>query len=147
MIPRDDVIRYLEAVHDHTVLKTLDMRIERYDPDETVVTTEVSERLYQPAGVVHGGVYVLMAESAASTAAALSVDLAHNTVFGMSIDANHIRPVSRGRLRAVARPFHKGRTTMVYGIEVRDEQDRLVSVARCTVAVRPRRQDPPDVDT
>ncbi len=139
MVVREKVIQYLEAVHDHTVLATLGIRVERYDPDETVVSTEVNERLFQPAGVVHGGVYVLMAESAASTAAALSVDVTRYQVFGMAIDANHLRPVSQGTLRAVSHPFHKGKTTMVYGVEVRDEQDRLVSVARCTVAVRPRR--------
>ena len=138
MVSREDVIRYLEAVHEHTVLHTLGMRVERYDPDEVVVATDVDARLYQPTGVVHGGVYVLMAESAASTAAALSVDVTRFSVFGMEINANHLRPVTAGTLRAVARPVHKGRTTMVFSIEVRDDQERLVSVSRCTVAVRPR---------
>ncbi len=140
MVSREDVVRYLDAVHDETVLKTLGIRIESYDPDELVVATEVDRRLYQPAGIVHGGVYVLMAESAASTAAALSVDIARYTVSGMEINANHLRPVTGGTLRATARPLHKGRTTMVYGIEIRDDRDRLVSVSRCTIAVRPRGQ-------
>jgi len=138
MIPHEAVVQHLKSVYKNTVMHTLGMRFESYDPDAVVVVVDVSERLYQPAGIVHGGVYVLMAESAASTAAALSVDMSRYSVAGMEINANHLRPVTSGTLRATATRIHKGKTTMVYSIDIRDEQERLISVSRCTVAIRPR---------
>ena len=120
-----------------TVMDTLGLRVNSYDPDRVIVATDVSDRLFQPFGVVHGGIYVLMAETAASVAASVSVDLSKEIPLGMEINANHLRPVSRGTLRAIASPIHRGRTSHVYGIEVVDENDKLVSISRCTIAIRP----------
>ncbi len=128
---------WLRDRYPHTVLQTLGMHVESYDADRVVVSVEVSERLFQPMGIVHGGIYVLMAETAASIAAAMSIDPLREVVMGMEINANHLRPVSEGRLRAVSSPLHKGRTTMVYHIDILDQKDRRVAVSRCTMARRP----------
>jgi 1,4-dihydroxy-2-naphthoyl-CoA hydrolase len=129
----------IDAVHADTVLGALGMRFTKLDKDETTVEVDVGKHLFQHAGIVHGGVYVLLAESAASTAAALAVDILTHRVTGMEINANHLLPVTDGSLRATAHPLHRGKTTHVYGIEVRDDKDRLVSIVRCTVAIRPIR--------
>ena len=137
MLSREQLIEYIQATHERTVLHTLGMRIESFDPAAVVVAADVDERLFQPAGIVHGGVYVLMAESAASTAAALTVDMSRFNVSGMEINANHLRPVTGGTLRATSRLVHRGRSTLVYSIDVTDGEGRLVCVSRCTIAVRP----------
>lgn len=133
---REDVIEYIRHRDPHTVLATLGVEITRFDPDCTVAEVEVSERLFQHAGIVHGGVYVLLAESAASTAAALTVDVTRFRVAGQEISASHVRATTAGRLRAEARPLHKGRTALVYAIDVTND-GKLVSTCRCTIAVRP----------
>ncbi|MCA9523603.1 MAG: PaaI family thioesterase [Myxococcales bacterium] len=120
-----------------TVEQTLGLEYESLDKDHVVIATDVTPRLFQPFGVVHGGVYVLMCESAASVAASLSIDLARELAMGMEINANHLRPARAGRLRASARPIHRGRSTHVYHCEVHND-DALVCVSRCTVAIRPR---------
>jgi 1,4-dihydroxy-2-naphthoyl-CoA hydrolase len=126
----------IDAVHEDTVLGALGMRFTNLDKDEVTVEVDVGKHLFQHAGIVHGGVYVLLAESAASTAAALAVDILANRVTGMEINANHLLPVTEGALKATARPIHRGKTTHVYGIEVRDDKERLISIVRCTVAIR-----------
>jgi len=130
---------YIDEVHADTVLGALGMRFTTLTKDEVSVDVDVGKHLFQHAGIVHGGVYVLLAESAASTAAALAVDFLTNRVTGMEINANHLHPVTSGTLRATARPIHRGKTTHVYGIEVTDQDARLVSIVRCTVAIRPIR--------
>jgi 1,4-dihydroxy-2-naphthoyl-CoA hydrolase len=127
---------WLRERYPHTVLQTLGIHIDSYDADRVVVSAEVSERLFQPMGIVHGGIYVLMAETAASIAAAMSIDPLREVVMGMEINANHLRPVSEGTLRAISSPLHKGRTTMVYHIDILDQKDRRVAVSRCTMARR-----------
>lgn len=137
MSMEERITAWMEERYPHTVLSTLGMRVESYDPERVVVVAEVSERLFQPMGVVHGGVYVLMAETAASIAAALSIDPRREVVMGMEINANHLRPVSEGTLRAVSSVLHKGRTTMVYHIDILDQDERRIAVSRCTMARRP----------
>ena len=128
--------KIVAEVDAETVLGALDIAITDWNHDALTVETEVSTRLFQHGGIVHGGVYVLLAESAASTAAALCVDVTKHRVSGMEINANHLRSVTAGRLRAVATPIHRGKTTHVYAIEITDGDGRLVSISRCTMAIR-----------
>jgi uncharacterized protein (TIGR00369 family) len=129
--------QYVEQVDPQTVHKTLGISYGRLDPDEVTAETEVDERLFQHAGIVHGGVFVTLAESAASMCAALNVDIARFNVAGMEINANHLRRVTSGKLVATARPVHRGGRTHVYAVELHNDGE-LVCVSRCTMAVRER---------
>ena len=140
-ISNKEIMERIKQANEHTVMSKLGLEIASFDPDELVVTAKVGEHLFQPAGIVHGGVYVLMAESAASIAATLSIDLSKEIAFGMEINANHLRPVSEGSLKAIATPLHRGKTTHLYDIKIYDEKQRLISVSRCTIAIRPHRSE------
>ena len=59
------------------------------------------------------------------------------TAVGLEINANHLRPKRTGLLTAVATPLHRGRTTQVWDVRISDDAEKLVCVARCTVAVVP----------
>lgn len=95
----------------------------------------VDERTRQPAGVLHGGMSVVLAETLASWAAAHVVDGARFHCVGQEINANHVRAVDAGWVYGVARPLHLGRKSHVWEIRICDEEDRLVCVSRMTVAV------------
>ena len=95
----------------------------------------VDERTRQPAGVLHGGATVALAETVASWAAAYVVDGSKHHCVGLEINANHVRPVSSGFVTGTARPLHLGRSTQIWEVKVTDEKDRLVAIARVTMAV------------
>lgn len=122
---------------DRTVLKTLGIEIEAAEPERVLLSMQVDERHHQYTGLLHGGVSVVLAETAASIGAALNTDLSRYTPVGVEINANHLRSVTRGRVRAEARPVYKGRQMTVWAIEIRDERERLVCVSRCTLALKP----------
>ena len=132
----EQLAAFLAEQNPHTVLGTLGIRMTVQSKALAVVEVDVSERLFQHAGIVHGGIYVLLAESAASVAAAYTVDVTRYRVAGQEISASHVRPATAGVLRASARPVHTGRTQLVYAIDVEND-GKLVSVCRCTIAVRP----------
>jgi uncharacterized protein (TIGR00369 family) len=94
-------------------------------------------------GVLHGGASVALAETVGSLAANLCVDQALYVCLGQEINANHLRPVSSGIVTATARPYHIGKRSHVWGIEIRDEQEKLVCVSRLTMAVVDRPKDVP----
>ncbi len=98
----------------------------------------VDERTRQPAGVLHGGMSVLFAETLASWAAAHVVDPRAYHCVGQEINANHIRAVAEGWVYGEARPLHIGRSSHVWEIKITDERGKLVCVARMTAAVLAR---------
>ncbi|MGI9517073.1 MAG: hotdog fold thioesterase [Pirellulaceae bacterium] len=114
--------------------------IEFIAADETSVTARmpVDERTKQPAGVLHGGASVTLAETVATWAASFAVDRSQFHCVGMEINANHVRPVSEGFVLGTARALHLGRQTQVWEIHIVDEQERLVCIARMTAAILPR---------
>lgn len=89
---------------------------------------------HQPFGQLHGGVSVVLAESAASVGGYLAAPEGQTAV-GVEINANHVRAVSEGTVYAVAEPLHVGSRTHVWDVKIRDTADRLVCVSRCTLAV------------
>lgn len=122
---------------DKTVLKTLNIKIEQAERERVVLSMPVDERVHQYTGLLHGGVSVVLAETAASIGAALNTDLERYTPVGVEINANHLRSVTDGRITAEAVPVYKGRQMMVWSIEIRDDRDRLVCISRCTLALKP----------
>lgn len=121
----------------NTIHKTLGIEVDEAHKDRVVVSMAVDERVHQFTRILHGGVSVVLAESAASIGAALNCDLTQVSPVGIEINANHLRPISKGRVRAIATPTFIGKNLMVWSIEVKDHRERVISVSRCTLALRP----------
>ncbi len=130
-------VRENEARLPHTALGALGIRVVSYDPDAVACALTIDERHLQPMGLLHGGISALLAESAASIAAAASVDLTRFAVVGVDLNITHMKAKRNGTVTATARPLRRGRTVHVYAIDITDDAGALVSVSRCTVNVVP----------
>ncbi len=95
----------------------------------------VDHRTKQPAGILHGGASVALAESLGSIAAFMTVDSAKRNAVGVEINANHIRSVSDGYVEGIARPIHIGRRTQVWEIKIFNPTEKIVCVSRITMAI------------
>ncbi|MCS7077623.1 MAG: hotdog fold thioesterase [Bacteroidia bacterium] len=95
----------------------------------------VDKRTKQPAGLLHGGASLTLAETLGSAAAYLCVNQEEFYCVGLEINANHIRSVTSGYVYGRAEPLHIGRKTHVWEIKIYDDSQRLVCVSRHTVAV------------
>jgi uncharacterized protein (TIGR00369 family) len=98
----------------------------------------VDHRTRQPIGIMHGGASCVLAETLGSVAGNYCVDLAKEYCVGLDINTNHLRQATEGFVIGCARPMHLGRKTQVWGIEIRNEQDQLISVNRLTLMVLAR---------
>lgn len=121
------------------LMELLGIKFITLEKDKVVMTMPVDERTHQPAGYLHGGASVLLAETAASIGGALNVDLEKQAVFGMEINANHVRSKREGLVTATATPLHIGKTTMVWDVKITDEEEKLICISRCTLGVVDRR--------
>ena len=95
----------------------------------------VDDRTRTPAGVLHGGASVALAETLGTWAAAFCVDPSKYHCVGLEINANHLRSAATGFVYGVARPVHLGRTTHVWEVRVTGEGDKLICISRITIAV------------
>ncbi|KMY55164.1 esterase [Bacillus sp. FJAT-27231] len=123
----------------HNLSHTLGMEFVEISEGKVVMTMPVDERTRQPLGYLHGGASVALAETAASVGTAYLIDQETQICFGLEINANHIKAKREGIVTATAQAVHRGRTTMVWQIEIRDEQEELICLSRCTVAVMPKK--------
>ena len=94
----------------------------------------VDSRTRQPLGLLHGGASVLLAETLVSVAATFVAPPGKACV-GMEINANHLRPVTKGWVVGIARPVSLGRRTQVWETRLSDDDGNLVCISRCTMAV------------
>jgi 1,4-dihydroxy-2-naphthoyl-CoA hydrolase len=116
------------------VNKQLGVHVVELTPERVVLQVDVGPKVHQPYGILHGGVSALMAEGAASIGGAISVG-PDEIVVGTELNCSHLRSMSSGVLTATATPVRKGRTVHVWGIDLTDDEGRMICVARCTLQV------------
>ncbi|WP_251549957.1 hotdog fold thioesterase [Neobacillus muris] len=118
-----------------TLIAALGIELVQIEKGKVIAAMPVDGRTRQPFGILHGGASVALAETVASVGAYELVDKETEVVAGLEINANHVRPKPDGMVTAVGTVLHKGKTTMVWDIKITDEQDRLICVSRCTMAI------------
>lgn len=125
----------LDALHVGTTVSHLGIEFVQVGPDRLVARMPVDARTKQPAGILHGGASVLLAETLGSCAATLCLPPGRHAV-GLDINANHVRAAREGWVVGDCRPVHLGRSTHVWQIEIREETSaRLVCTSRITMAI------------
>ena len=128
----------LNRYQQQTLVTHLGIRYTEIGDDYLKAVMPVDERTKQPAGILHGGASVALAETLGSTGANLAVDRKQKLCVGLDINANHIRAMRSGEVTGTARPLHIGGSTQVWEIRIADEADRLVCISRITMAVLER---------
>ena len=84
------------------------------------------ERLLEPVGLVHGGVYATIADVMTAPSGR-----------AVSNQTSFLRPITDGTIHALARRRHGGRTTQVWEVDITDDQGRLCALVRTTVYPEP----------
>ncbi len=127
-------VESLTAIHVGTTVSHLGIEFLEVGDNFIRARAPVDARTLQPAGILHGGVSVLLAETLGSCGAAFAAP-AGQRVVGLDINANHLRSTTRGWVTGTARPVHVGRSTQVWQIDLVDDDGRPTCVSRLTMAV------------
>ncbi|MDN4100363.1 esterase [Bacillus cereus] len=122
-----------------TILDALGIEILEVSHEKVIAKMPVHDATRQPYGQLHGGASVVLAETVASVGSWNLLDVEKEYAVGLEINANHISGKSEGTVKAIGFPIHKGKTTMVWEIKILDENDKLICISRCTMAVLKKR--------
>jgi len=136
---KEKILKVCNESSKNTMMETL--QIEYIDVGENFLIGKmpVNPKVHQPDGVLHGGAMVALAESVGSTASYIFLDANNLIVRGIEISANHVKSVSDGEVFATATIVHKGRTTQLWDIKIRDAEDNLISVCKLTTIALPKK--------
>lgn len=121
----------------NTAVEAMGIEFLEVGDDYLVARMPVDHRTVQPAGILHGGASVVLAETLGSVAANHCIRRPDKAGVGLEINANHIRSVRSGWVIGTARPLHIGGTTQVWEIRIENEEGKLVCMSRITMAVIP----------
>lgn len=105
--------------------------------DYLLASMPVDHRTIQPLGAVNGGAFCALAETVGSMAANLCLDRQKFVALGLDINANHVRSAGKGHVWGKAKPFHIGKTTQVWEIQITDDDGKLCCISRLTLSVIP----------
>lgn len=108
---------------------TLGTRYLSVTPDEVVIELDLLPHLHQPYGIVHGGVWCSMVETAASVGAGhwLHTEGREANVVGVSNHTDFLRAAREGTVTVRATPIHRGRLQQLWLVEITDATDRLLA--------------------
>jgi 1,4-dihydroxy-2-naphthoyl-CoA hydrolase len=82
---------------------------------------------HTPWGVVHGGVFCTVIESAASIGASAAVVELGQFAVGVNNNTDFIRAVTEGRVDVLAEPIQQGRTQQLWQVLLTREDGKLVA--------------------
>jgi uncharacterized protein (TIGR00369 family) len=106
------------------------MKFEIGEATGTRVTghVELGPDQHTPWGVVHGGVYCSVVESAASVGASAAVQEHGQFAVGVNNNTDFIRSMTAGRVDVVAEPIQQGRTQQLWQVQLtRADDGKLVA--------------------
>lgn len=119
----------------NTLSDFLGITFTSFGDDFLCATMPIEQKHLQPMGIMHGGASCVLAETVGSVAANFCVDQNEKACVGLDININHLRPVQKGTLMATATAVHLGKTTQVWDIKIRNEENKLVAISRLTISV------------
>ncbi|RYZ63226.1 MAG: hotdog fold thioesterase [Proteobacteria bacterium] len=122
----------------NTLCEQLGMKFTEVGDDFLIAQMPVDHRTHQPAGLLHGGASVALAESLGSIASFLCIPSPDQMPVGVEINANHLRSVTEGFVYGKVTAIKVGRTLHVWNIEIKNDADQLVCVSRLSVMIVPR---------
>lgn len=117
----------------HTILGVLNIKVEEFSENGIVLSMPITQSSRQPYGLLHGGVSMVLAETAASFHACWGVDLNEKAPVGIEINGSHLNSAKIGNVRAVAKVLRKSASLIVHEIEIiHVETGVLMCVSRVT---------------
>ena|SRR3990167_2448646 len=128
-------LKTLNKRSQNTMAEHLGIEFTEVGEDYLIAKMPVDKRTQQPLGIMHGGASCVLAETVGSTAANFCVNPKTHFCVGLDINTNHIRSIRSGFVIATATPFHLGKSTQVWSINIKNEDNQLISINRLTMVV------------
>ena len=130
----DDFASDVEAITDGWKT-TMGVHFVRATASEVIAEMVVGPMHRQPLGIVHGGVHAGLVEAGASVGANIPLLQKGQYAVGLENHTSFLRAVREGTLRAIGKPIHAGRQSVVWEVSVVDDSARVAATGRVRLQV------------
>jgi 1,4-dihydroxy-2-naphthoyl-CoA hydrolase len=119
-----------------SVSSYLGMTFTEIGDDYLVMEMPVTSKAHQPMGLLHGGVSAYIIETIGSVGSTLLINLSKEHPVGLEINANHVKGIKNGTVRAIAKLVHGGRRTHIWQVDIHNKDNGdLICTGRLTVMI------------
>ena len=136
---KEKILKKCNEISKNTLMETLEIEYIDVGDDFLLARMPVGPKVHQPDGVLHGGAMVALAESVGSAASHIFLDTDHFYIRGIEIAANHVKSIKEGFVYGKASFLHKGRTTQLWDIKIKNENEELISSVKLTTIAIPKK--------
>lgn len=113
-----------------TMMEALGMKFLASNDEFVQVELPIGPATFQHTGIVHGGAYLTLAETAAG-AGSLHVAGLNASVCGIQVSGNHVQmSPTQGKVIAYASAVSLGHSIHVWNVDIKDEHGLLLSSVR-----------------
>jgi len=123
--------RIQKAVKSVPYAKLLGFELDEVSPGAATLGLEIRKDLMQNHGVVHGGAIASLIDTATAFAIIPLLD-PEEKVTTVDLTISYLRPITKGRVTALARVMRAGRRLFVVSAEVKDADGKLAATALST---------------
>jgi len=138
MLNHNSSLEEINAINRDTLMGHLGMEYLEVREGFVLARMPVDHRTLQPAGILHGGSSLALAETIGGLGSVLIVDNIKFDVRGSQVSANHLRAGTGNWVYGKATLIHRGKNTHLWNIDILDEQDQLISSCRVTNFIIPK---------
>lgn len=131
------ILQMMNSFQKESLMTTLGIRYVDCGENFLIAQMEITPKIYQHGGILHGGASAGLAESVGSAASFLYVDAKNFIVNGLEMSVNHLKRAKEGTLIAKATNLHKGRTTHLWEVKITNGE-HLVCFAKITNIILPK---------
>lgn len=138
---RETWLKAWEQTAQFTASGPLGIELVDVDDERLILRMPVTDAARQPFGLLHGGVSMVIAESASSMYSCWKRDLKTSVPVGIEINGSHLRSCRDGHVVAECRVVRQGESIVVHEVKItHEESGRLLNISRVTnMYVAPQR--------
>ncbi|MFS4460435.1 hotdog fold thioesterase [Bdellovibrio sp. HCB2-146] len=129
----------LKKLSPNTMVEHLGIEFTEVGDDYMIAKMPVDHRTKQPAGLLHGGASVALAETLGSVASVFCLTSPQKMPVGIEINANHLKSATSGYVSGKVSPIRVGQNLHVWNIEIQNDKNEIVCVSRLTVMIVDRK--------
>ena len=129
-------VKELNHLCQNTFIDFLGIHFESFDGSHLIAIIEITPNHLQPAGLVHGGVYISMAETVAGAGSTLLLMDEEKTAIGVTVNSQHLASLSEGIITAEGELIYKGSFKHIWDIKITDQNGKLISISRVTNTIK-----------
>lgn len=128
----------LNAACQGTAMEVMGIQVVAIDDEQVELRMPITPAARQPFGLLHGGVNMLLAETAASMHAGYLADLTKEAPVGIEINGSYLRSARDGTVKTIARVLRRSRSFVFHQVDIYHvESDQLLCSARVTNFFKP----------